>query len=237
MGDVSALPEKVCKNCQKSKIITHFHPAKSNADGRKNLCIPCYREQNRRRYRENPEPYKRRSREAEIKKDQEKERARKAAAYAQNRELWAARNKQWREVNRDRKRATDKAWSERSAARKYETGRRRQLQKYGLTLEQFDEQLAKQNGVCAICQQLETGGKSLAVDHCHSTGVVRGLLCGSCNRALGLFGESIFNLRAATRYLMSFTEEICAETGRLKTRLTGEHFLPATLASAARKAE
>lgn len=79
---------------------------------------------------------------------------------------------------------------------------------YGITLEDYTEMLAWQGGVCAICLLPETqrkgpdgGAKALAVDHCHTTGNIRSLLCGRCNTALGMFGESADRLRAAARYL------------------------------------
>jgi hypothetical protein len=55
--------------------------------------------------------------------------------------------------------------------------------KYGLTKQQFEAILISQNGVCDICK-IPTAD-SLLVDHCHSTGKVRGLLCNRCNSALG----------------------------------------------------
>ena len=73
--------------------------------------------------------------------------------------------------------------------------------KYGMTLEEFDEMLAAQDGVCAVCGDPPRGGKRLHVDHDHSTGAVRGLLHGSCNRALGLLGDSAAAAFGAGRYL------------------------------------
>ena len=62
---------------------------------------------------------------------------------------------------------------------------------YGITLEQYDVMLEEQNGVCAICGQLETwrdpNGETrrLSVDHDHDTGETRGLLCSICNLLVG----------------------------------------------------
>lgn len=80
------------------------------------------------------------------------------------------------------------------------------LRRYGIDLETYNDMLAKQNGVCAICFRGETclkNGKprSLAVDHCHDTGRVRGLLCNSCNRALGYMKDNPDRLRSAAAYL------------------------------------
>lgn len=52
---------------------------------------------------------------------------------------------------------------------------------YGITLEQYQELLAKQDGRCAICKR----DRPLSVDHCHTTGRIRGLLCSSCNIVVG----------------------------------------------------
>lgn len=74
---------------------------------------------------------------------------------------------------------------------------------YGISIEDYDAMLAKQDGLCAICgtpADESTHGK-LHVDHCHATGKVRGLLCSACNPALGLFRDEIERLQAAIRYL------------------------------------
>jgi hypothetical protein len=70
--------------------------------------------------------------------------------------------------------------------------------KYGLTTEQMTELLVEQRGLCAICGR---AGAELVVDHCHLTGVVRGLLCSPCNRALGHFIDAPWVCRAAALYL------------------------------------
>lgn len=72
---------------------------------------------------------------------------------------------------------------------------------YGFTPGQYEEMLAAQNGVCAICGQAKRNGRRLHVDHCHTTGAIRGLLCYSCNALLGLAGDSVEVLRAAITYL------------------------------------
>jgi hypothetical protein len=60
--------------------------------------------------------------------------------------------------------------------------------KFGITLERYNEILMNQNGVCKICKSGPTGRFTvLAVDHDHSTGAIRGLLCTRCNLRLGWF--------------------------------------------------
>ena len=79
--------------------------------------------------------------------------------------------------------------------------------KYGITEAQYDEMFALQDGKCAICKSDKTKDAKrhrLMVDHCHSTGVVRGLLCSSCNKALGLFSDSQDVMHSAIKYLSKF---------------------------------
>lgn len=75
---------------------------------------------------------------------------------------------------------------------------------YGLTLEAYDALLKKQNGVCAICQKPCVIHGRLSVDHRHTTGQTRGLLCGGCNAGLGRLGDDIALLKRAVAYLESY---------------------------------
>ncbi len=84
---------------------------------------------------------------------------------------------------------------------------------YGITLEVYERYLKSQKGVCAICGRPETAihhvtkeVRDLAVDHCHKTADIRGLLCSKCNTGLGSFGDSRKMLQAAIRYLDTRTE-------------------------------
>ena len=79
---------------------------------------------------------------------------------------------------------------------------RKLLQKYSITLEQYEEMLQKQGNRCWICGRHKSEfQRPLHVDHNHTTGKVRGLLCGVCNRGLGSFGDSISRLERAIYYL------------------------------------
>ena len=71
---------------------------------------------------------------------------------------------------------------------------------YGVVPGWFESTSADQNGLCEICGQLP-GLNGLVVDHCHSTGRVRGLLCSPCNSAIGLLKENPATLLAAIEYL------------------------------------
>jgi len=84
---------------------------------------------------------------------------------------------------------------------------------YGLTLEEFNQMILEQNNACKICGKQETSlarkseyrelptKRRLSIDHCHITGVIRGLLCAKCNTGIGMFCESKELLIKAAKYL------------------------------------
>lgn len=101
---------------------------------------------------------------------------------------------EFREVQLERSRR-----SYRSRARSPEYWRRANLKyMYGLTPDDFDRLVEEQGGGCAICG---SSVSRLQVDHCHESGVVRGLLCGGCNSGLGHMRDDPVRLRAAAEYV------------------------------------
>lgn len=71
-----------------------------------------------------------------------------------------------------------------------------------ITLEWYNKQLALQNNKCAICSKTpQELGRRLVVDHCHTTGKIRGLLCRVCNTSIGALGDNIEGLQKAINYL------------------------------------
>ncbi len=77
---------------------------------------------------------------------------------------------------------------------------------YGITPEDFDRMMWEQEGTCKICKVPPYHAKNafrefLVIDHDHSTGEVRGLLCMCCNTALGQFNDDINTLTSAIEYL------------------------------------
>lgn len=103
------------------------------------------------------------------------------------------RAKAHKDANREKIRSL-----ERIAARK------RRMRKMGLTEEHLAAVLVEQNHVCAICQLFPVradGGREMALDHCHKTGRFRGVLCNSCNTALGKFNDDASRLERAISYL------------------------------------
>lgn len=74
--------------------------------------------------------------------------------------------------------------------------------KYNMT-SSYKEMLNAQNGRCKVCNvhAEDVHNKVLHVDHCHSTGQVRGLLCSNCNTALGLLKDNLYNIERLFNYL------------------------------------
>lgn len=85
----------------------------------------------------------------------------------------------------------------------------RRCKLYGMHPGQFDSMLEAQQGLCKLCskpllQPSNGRGQGLdvvAVDHCHSTGKVRGLLCNACNKGIGFLNDDIKLLKLAIKYL------------------------------------
>jgi Recombination endonuclease VII len=75
--------------------------------------------------------------------------------------------------------------------------------KYGIDITQYKELLEEQNYKCKICPTMhsEEKKKGLHVDHCHTTGNIRGLLCGACNTGLGLLKDDAYLMEKAIEYL------------------------------------
>lgn len=69
--------------------------------------------------------------------------------------------------------------------------------KYGITREEYERLVDKQSNKCKICNKVA----KLSIDHCHESGVVRGLLCTQCNSGLGLFKDNTEFLSSAIEYL------------------------------------
>lgn len=108
--------------------------------------------------------------------------------------------RQWRALNpdkckayyekRDKEEIREKAW----------------FRRYGITRQDYNEMLEAQGDSCAICKTMDIGRKGhthFHVDHDHSTGKIRGLLCDLCNRGLGYFKDDPYLLGKAVKYLES----------------------------------
>ncbi len=117
----------------------------------------------------------------------------------------SAIRKRWVNKNRERAVNATRLWQKKHPENLKLAQRKHDLKhKYGITLKQHEALLMKQSLCCGICQKDKLDFKmSFAVDHCHTTGKVRGLLCSKCNTALGLFNDDIKIMKRAIQYLKS----------------------------------
>lgn len=99
-------------------------------------------------------------------------------------------------------RATE--WNKNNPDKAYVHKRSSAIKKYGITLEQYEALRMRQDYKCGICKK-ET--KVLAVDHCHVTGKVRGLLCKPCNSGIGFLNDDIDLIKSALEYLNETTKQ------------------------------
>jgi len=111
-----------------------------------------------------------------------------------------AQVKRWQKANPERRRA----YQARYRAEHREQNRNGHLRRtFGLTLESYAELLEAQGGGCAICGRQAREGSSLHVDHDHASGEVRGLLCFSCNAAIGKMADDPDRLHRSADYVDS----------------------------------
>ena len=118
------------------------------------------------------------------------------------------RNPVWYEENREKLLQQKRDWyyNNKDKAREQQLRAHRQ-KKYGISHDQYLDMLEEQDHVCAICKQPEfitnASGtvRPLCVDHCHTTGNVRGLLCNTCNILLSRARDSVDILENAIEYL------------------------------------
>lgn len=105
----------------------------------------------------------------------------------EGREYWA----KWRDRNREVARRSGRQWMH----------ARRLKEQFGLDREDYQAMLDNQGGVCAICKMPPIEDYALSIDHDHTTGIIRGLLCRQCNLGIGNLRDDPRLLRAALRYL------------------------------------
>jgi hypothetical protein len=120
-----------------------------------------------------------------------------------NREKLAQERAARSRAKREQETAYAREWRAKNPEKVKEITRRHRLKKnFGITLDDYERLLREQKGVCAICASPPRGRwTTLVVDHCHDGGGVRGLLCSSCNAAIGALGDSPDGLRKALAYL------------------------------------
>lgn len=203
--------EKPCKRCGETKLLTEFSKAPNTRDGLKSSCKAC----DAARHRENYIPTPRTRRRGPIDPSEPKTcqkcgLTKTHGDFSLSRKATETQNAVYRSNCKACASASAMQWFADNPERAAASRRKHSLDKnYGLTIQQYNELLRSQNGVCAICGKDEPSehgrtGKQfrLSVDHCHETGVIRGLLCQKCNRAIGLMNDDPALLRKAISYLL-----------------------------------
>lgn len=113
-------------------------------------------------------------------------------------------NRRYYHENKDPAKIREKslaAYHRQTPEHKREMQLKRNLYKYGMSVDTWHQMLKDQQGRCEICSKPFDGPKDPSIDHCHVGGHVRGLLCGACNLGLGAFRDNTNALRAAAAYL------------------------------------
>lgn len=172
---------KICPKCRNNKPIEDFSTANDKRDGRASWCRKCVSERYHKVLQCDPK-YKARERERSKLRLKDPEYSERHNAY----------NREWRKR------------PEVAARRK--AGHIRRC--YGIHPEVYHEMVARQMGLCAICGEVPKTKQGLCVDHDHSTGHVRGLLCNNCNAGMGYLKDNEKVLESALSYLKKAKEEL-----------------------------
>lgn len=113
----------------------------------------------------------------------------------QCRQCRASYVKSYRANNHEKMKNSSKKWASENKEKVTNSFYKRE---YGITVSDFKNMVLSQNGKCSICNRVPKN--KLCVDHDHTTGQIRGLLCRSCNGALGVFGDSLEGLKKVIDY-------------------------------------
>lgn len=190
---------KYCKKCGTEKPLAEFAGDKGFTDGHKATCKAC-------------------------------EKPIKQAWYQKNRAISIERAKQYRidhpewakTMNSSAHRSEfSRSWRDRNPEKAQILARRtsinRRFKKHGLTQEQYISLLASQNNVCAACHETPVTSAvrnsaiafdNFVIDHCHASGVVRGIVCNTCNVALGMIRDNPNTARKLAAYLEAFNSRL-----------------------------
>lgn len=165
------MESKTCTLCNVQKSFENFNKQPNSKNGLNARCKDCVKVVKQNYYKENKEKVK----------------AKSSKWFQKNKEKHAIATKKWVEKNREKTKGYGKTY---------------RLKKFGLDFIEYTKMLDEQEQSCYICRTHATSFvNSLAVDHCHSSGKVRKLLCHPCNAGLGLFRDSPELLIKAAEYL------------------------------------
>lgn len=193
-----------CAQCGVYKPWSEYSLARSSPRGRHSYCFPCKRQKRKQNYHARPDEINAQVRVRRI-ADGDRLRARDRAAYHRNGDRERARGREYYAKNAEKIREVARKYRqdhpEIIAAQQLRISARRCGQDPDVIVAHF----LAHNGLCDICgrapQATEKRPGRLNIDHDHRTGKFRGLLCGLCNRAIGMLGDDPKVLASAIEYL------------------------------------
>lgn len=202
---------KKCSTCQTEKTLEEFHPSKAGAQGRQSNCRVCVKLRNKTREARKNDPNSKHIIAKALaarglrKCTRCKEVLDRSMFYVQKKGL-DGRTSTCKKCNtKDRNKLyNDPIKGQRMKKTGAEWKMKRQ---YGVSVAEYDAMLVRQGHACACCRKpifrfnSGAGKKAAHVDHCHESGLVRGLLCGHCNVSIGMAGDNIWVLEQMIGYL------------------------------------
>lgn len=186
---------KWCSDCGETKALSEFGLNKRMADGRARYCKTCFRVKSTQSYRKRKAEQGKIVRERVVAPEGHKycprcHEIKTSAEFGRNRSQKDGLTDYCKPCHTQAMREIKikNHGSERNYQLKY---------RYGITEDDFERMLAQQGGLCAICRVVP----GTHVDHCHTSGLVRGVLCFNCNNALGHFMDDVVLMEVAAHYL------------------------------------
>lgn len=203
------ITSKTCTKCLALKPLEGFSKAPRGLHGRKASCKECDAARHAARYTPRPRGPRRAPLTPDtIKKCTVCKVTKTLRDFSLSRRATETTNAVYRSECKECSASKARKWFSENAERSNAARREWNLKNnYGLTRAQYDALLQSQGGVCAICgrpERMKRQGKlmRMPVDHDHKTGAVRGILCQTCNRAIGLLGDDVVLMRRAISYLL-----------------------------------
>ena len=203
-----------CSKCKVDKEFGEFNKCSGGKYGLKPICKVCesvinkaWRDNNKEKHKmlqkrwreENPEKAKISSSSWRLAHPEEFKLLSKAYKTKNKKHVMYLYSV-WRQNNKKIRNLYLRNWVKQNKEKTKQFKRKDTLRKYGLSLEDFNNMLVSQGGVCKICGT-DNKGRLLCVDHDHITGKVRALLCNNCNTGLGMLKDNILILEKALEYL------------------------------------
>lgn len=198
---------KVCKKCQTQKSVDEFRLRKERPNNQRSTkCNDCHNVSQRARY----ERVKKRRANRVVKSDGEKycwrcKETKHVSKFYVARAEADGRRKHCIQCCRELTQIANKNRPEVYAAIRRKNNLKRS---FGMTVDDYEQLLKSQNGDCAICgrtneEEVASSGRRMSVDHCHTTGRIRGILCSNCNIAIGKFKDDPDRMTKAIQYLIN----------------------------------